>query len=305
MRKWFEQYFGFSRRELNGITALVVVLLLLWLAPILYRHWFADERRNVPADIAEIDQFLAASKEQQETALIKPEYFLFDPNGLAAADWKRLGLADRQINMIKNYEAKGGHFWKPADLKKIYAITESDYNRLVPYIRINKLRTPSRANWPSPKSRAVQFGESEGTAEKKTAKAIHLIELNATDSIGLQVLPGIGPVFASRIVRFRDLLGGFYDIAQLLDVYGMDSVRYRGIKDHVFVDTAAVRKISINSADYNQLRRHPLISGKLANTIIQYRKQHGAYQELSDLLGIAIMDAEIFRRIAPYLTIGP
>lgn len=302
MRKWFEQYFGFSRRELNGITALVVLLLLLWLGPALYRHWLVDELRNAPADIAEINRFLAASQEQQETSFAPPEYFPFDPNGLAAADWERLGLTNRQITMIKNYEAKGGRFWQPADLKKIYAITESDYDRLAPYIRIDN---PSRIyEGKSSSEKPAADPESPRIVKKEAAKIIHPIELNATDSVELQVLPGIGPVFASRIVRFRDLLGGFYDVAQLLDVYGMDSIRYSGIKDHVFVDTAAVRKISINSAGYDQLRRHPLIGGKLANVIIQYRKQHGAYQQLSDLLEIAVLDVEIFRRIAPYLTIA-
>ena len=33
-----------------------------------------------------------------------PESFPFDPNGLPAESWKRLGLKDWQIKIIKNYE---------------------------------------------------------------------------------------------------------------------------------------------------------------------------------------------------------
>src|SRR5690606_19376080 len=114
----------------------------------------------------------------------------------------------------------------------------------------------------------------------------------------------IGPIFASRIVRFRELLGGFHHVSQLMDVYGFDSVRFSELKSQVYVDTAKVEKISINTADYARFRSHPFINHKLANAIVQYRKQHGPYRTISDLLGIAIMDEQIFRKIAPYLTLG-
>jgi DNA uptake protein ComE-like DNA-binding protein len=118
----------------------------------------------------------------------------------------------------------------------------------------------------------------------------------------LQDLRGIGPVFASRIVRFRDNLGGFYDVSQLLSVYGMDEERFEGIKDHVFVDTLLLRKINVNKADFELLRKHPLISPKQANAIVHYRKQHGEFVRISDLLKIALLDEDFLIKIAPYLT---
>src|SRR5690606_21235782 len=285
MRKWFEDYFGFSRRERNGLAALAVILLFLWVGPALFGLWISDKEWNEPDKIAEIERFLAASVRQQEIPPDEPEYFVFDPNGLSITDWKRLGLSDWQIKTIKNYEAKGGRFWKPTDVKKIYTISESDYNRLEPYIRIDKSRRTGTVRSAAPDGNADPYSYDTTASGRKTFAQLKVpIELNSTDSLELQELPGIGPVFASRIVRFRDLLGGFYGVSQLLDVYGMDSVRYGGIKDRVFVDTTALRKIPLNSATYSQLRRHPLIGGKLANNIIQYRRQHGQYQQLSDIL---------------------
>src|SRR5690606_10042026 len=104
-------------------------------------------------------------------------------------------------------------------------------------------------------------------------------------------------------VRFRDLLGGFHEISQLLQVYGLDTSRFDGLKAYIHVDTAAVVKIPVNLADYDRLRQHPFISNKLANLIIQYRRQHGPYRQMEDLFNIAVMDAEIFRKIVPYLKI--
>src|SRR5690606_2960375 len=99
------------------------------------------------------------------------------------------------------------------------------------------------------------------------------------------------------------LLGGFYHVSQLLDVYGFDSVRFSGLENQIYVDTTKVQKIPVNTADYQKFRSHPFFTHKLANAIVQYRKQHGPYQSIDDLLQIAILDEQIFRKIVPYLTI--
>ncbi|SEL88372.1 helix-hairpin-helix domain-containing protein [Parapedobacter koreensis] len=304
MYRWFEKYFAFSRSELTGICVLGVLLLAAWIAPYLYRAWSTPEDTALSAHIDDIERFLATASEPAPAAdrIAAAEYFPFDPNGLAVVDWKRLGLSDRQVRMIKNYEAKGGRFRRREDLKKIYAINASDYARLEPYIRIKAAAIygePDSATVPSDGGRPPADRSREMVVEEKL-----YLDLNTADSLDLQALPGIGPVYASRIVRFRDRLGGFHQAEQLLDVYGFDTLRYDGLKTYVYVDTTKVTKIALNLADYAQLNNHPFISAKLANLIIQYRKQHGPYRALTDLLRIAIMDEEIFRKIVPYLTIA-
>lgn len=318
MHKWFSTYFDFSRRELNGVSALAVILVLLWGSS----KFFAPRNREAPGDfsdrVAEIDRFLSSADKSlpspgsgtgngdgtvDETPVPAVEYFKFDPNGLSIVDWKRLGLSERQIRMIKNYEAKGGRFRRKSDLAKIYAITDGDYARLEPYIEIKQETTTPR---PSEAFEAAGVGNRGAAGETTVLSAAAVaitIELNDADSVELQYLPGIGPVFASRIVRFRELLGGFHHVSQLLDVYGFDSVRYTGLEKQVYIDTSKIRRIPINSADYQRFISHPFFNHKLANAIVQYRKQHGPYRAIEDLLRIAIVDEEIFRKIAPYLTV--
>lgn len=127
------------------------------------------------------------------------------------------------------------------------------------------------------------------------------MEINSADSLDLLDLPGIGLVFASRIVRYRERLGGFYDLSQLLSVYGMDSTRFQGIAPLLDLDTNYIRKIRINQADYQELRSHPMLSNKMAALIVNYRQQHGYYSSLEDMLQIKPLDEEILRNIAPYL----
>ncbi len=313
MIKWFATYFGFSRRELNGVCVLAVVLLLLWATLHVFSFRSDATEGDLSAQIAEIDSFLATTKEPQSSSNYHADsaadkwnghatevtYFAFDPNGLSVVDWKRLGLSESQVRMIKNYEAKGGRFRKKEDLAKIYAISDADYARLEPYINIKQVESrPVAVNRVDSGQQTVSPGR-----QTRASQALY-IDLNGADSLELQYLPGIGPVFASRIVRFRDLLGGFHHTSQLMDVYGFDSVRFEGLKAHIYVDTSKIDKIAINTAEYQHFSAHPFIDHKLANAIVQYRKQHGPYKTINDLLHIAIMEEHIFLKIAPYLSLA-
>ena len=48
-----------------------------------------------------------------------------------------------------------------------------------------------------------------------------VVEINTADSAELMRLNGIGASFSRRIVKYRNLLGGFISKEQLLEVYGM------------------------------------------------------------------------------------
>lgn len=303
------KYFGFSRMEIYGIMVLGIIILFFLCSPSLYRVILSRSTHLQANHIAEVEHFAASLYSARPAHAVQPHaeeaavdfpaaaYFVFDPNGLSIADWKQLGLSDRQIRVIKNYEANGGRFRKPEDLKKIYSINDADYARLAPYIHIKE---PARTDRQG--ETGGYAGESVVVGTKPSGKAALYLNLNEVDSVALQQLPGIGPVFASRIVRFRDRLGGFHDIAQLLDVYGMDDDRYAKLKDHVYADAAMLKQLNPNSASYEQLKAHPFISPKQANAIVQYRRQHGNFHSGNDLLRIAIIDEDFLHKIAPYIT---
>ncbi len=129
------------------------------------------------------------------------------------------------------------------------------------------------------------------------------INVNLADSIELMQLKGIGKVFSSRIVRYRNWLGGFYCEEQLVEVYGIDSVLFKSISPYISVLPNTIRKININSCELNDLSSHPYISFKVAKSIVKYRDHHGAYISISDLKRIPLIDEKLFRKIANYLDV--
>lgn len=130
------------------------------------------------------------------------------------------------------------------------------------------------------------------------------VELNTADTSLLKQLRGIGSVFAQRIIKFRDALGGFVKKEQLLEVYGFDKKKFELVSPYVEVDLSKVKRININFVSAETLKKHPYINRKVANSIYWYRINHGNYSDPSDILKKNLVDEQTFTKIAPYLKVN-
>jgi transcriptional accessory protein Tex/SPT6 len=91
---------------------------------------------------------------------------------------------------------------------------------------------------------------------------------------------------------------------QLLEVYGMDSARFLGFIEQVFIDTCLIRKININEASMKELLRHPYIDYYLAKTIASYRQKKGYISSLEELKKATGIPDDIYNKINPYLSLS-
>ena len=303
MRTWLNKNFGFSKAEFNGLLALIFLIIILKSIPYFYDFFRGDVADN-PALMAKIQKLEisdqpkytnnrdAFNKFQPKSFGTKKEGkpFLFDPNTIGLDGWQQLGLSPKQGQAIINYTSKGGKFYKPEDLQKMYTISPEMYKKLFPFIRIE---AQPRTEMPN----AKVFG-----ANTFSKKAAVIIELNSADSLQMQQIRGVGSAFAKRILDYRDKLGGFIKKEQLKEVYGLDSTKFEEIKDQVAINLAAINHISINVADFETLKRFPYLTYKQMNAIIQYRKQHGNFNDVDDLKKIAIINQATIDKIEPYLS---
>ena len=129
------------------------------------------------------------------------------------------------------------------------------------------------------------------------------VEINSADTSQWKKLKGIGSTFANRICKFRNLLGGFHQQNQLLEVYGLDSVLYLQTEPYLILDASLIQQTNVNTASIQEMKKHPYISYYQARAIVQFRKQHGNYQSLEELLQIDLIEPSDFRKIAPYLKV--
>lgn len=225
--------------------------------------------------------------------------FYFDPNTLDAEGWKKLGLRDRTAQTILNYRNKGGRFYKREDVQKIWGLPQGFYERVKAYIQIAGVKKEGVSNTNPSASSGQAFFK---TPYEKKERAIIAVEVNKADTSTLIALPGIGSKLAQRIVNFRDKLGGFYSVDQIGETYGLPDSTFQKLKPYFKVH-GALKKFNLNTATKDELKTHPYIRWNLANTIVEYRAQHGSFKKLEDLKNIMLIDDATFNRLAPYLTV--
>ncbi len=127
------------------------------------------------------------------------------------------------------------------------------------------------------------------------------VDINRADSFELQSLKGIGSVIAKRIIKYRDALGGFYDLLQLEEVYGMNSQTFMEINHLIKIDDSIINKIDINAVDDVTLERHPYITKKQASIIVKYRNNHGGFKCLEDFAKVKIFSTSELEKIRHYI----
>ncbi|MEA3505593.1 MAG: helix-hairpin-helix domain-containing protein [Bacteroidota bacterium] len=303
MWKHIKNYLGFNKKERSGVMTLLAILLSVIAANTII-PLFNKQKENYSNEkfLEIVENF---KKERNKKNILKEEkpnyynpkktkeieYFNFNPNNLSKEKWEQLGLHSAQITIIKNYEAKGGKFYKSSDLKKIYGISEQQYAQLEPFISI-----------PNTKKHKTTYHKTKKRPFKNT-KTVTIIDINSADSTELMKISGIGTVFSSRIIKFRKYLGGFYTKKQLYEVYGLDSADYHRIAPQIKIETQHIRKINLNTATFKELLRHPYLDYYTVKQIVQYREDHGRFTETNSLKNVDLIYDDLYKKIIPYLTL--
>lgn len=137
---------------------------------------------------------------------------------------------------------------------------------------------------------------------KKGDRQRKVIEINTADTTAFIDLPGIGSTLASRIVLFRDKLGGFINVQQLGEVYGLKDSVLQLIGPYLQCDATKIRKLQINTAGREELKSHPYIRWSLAGMLINIRSHHGPFSAIDDLKRMENIDDSVLNKLAPYLS---
>ena len=281
----FRKWFSFSKGERVAIVTLLAAILILVLACM-----FRPSRKSLDeVALHNLDSLLAlrqASIEELQrqqanrpTETVELHPFPFNPNTISEEELRQIGLADRQIRNVLNYRTSGGKFYSKKDFGKLYTISDEDFAQLEPFIVLPEVSRPASHQ---PRNRNNNTPPAEETTPGGK-KEIPIVDLNTADSTLLVELPQIGPYMASRILDFREKLGGFVDMEQLYDVKGMDSTRFATIQPFLVVGEITTQKIDVNRADFRTLVRHPYLSYEQVKCIFNQREQRGMIRDWSQL----------------------
>ncbi len=225
-------------------------------------------------------------KEDQQYSL-----FAFNPNTSDSATFARLGIKSYVISNILRYRKKGGTFKSADDFAKVWGLAPEKFAELKPYI-LNDTKNPKE----------LRIDTVKPDSKKSEPQEVILVDINSADTTELMTVKGIGRKYANGIVKYRTLLGGYYDKNQVLEVYGMTPENFEKIKDKLKVSSASVTRIDINKASADRLRSHPYLNFYQAKAVYELRRRKGKLKDINELNHLEEFTPDQLRKIQPYLS---
>ncbi|MEZ2415855.1 ComEA family DNA-binding protein [Muriicola sp. E247] len=222
-----------------------------------------------------------ASPAKNERLKLNP----FNPNFITDYRGYVLGISPEELDRLYAFRKTGRYIRTTEEFQAVTKISKELLGQVEPYFKFPRLRQRNKT-----RSGADQISIPR--------------DLNSATARELQQISGIGPVLSSRIIRFRDRLGGFIVTEQLLDVYGLDrEVAEKAMKMFQVFNAPEIRKINLNQAQVNELTGLVYLNQEIARKIVAYREELGRYDSIEQLTKIEDFPTDRIQRIKLYLAL--
>lgn len=309
MKYFFKEYLSITKQDRNSILVLVLIILVIvgikfFAVPYFKIHsnsndvtkqdsllkLFSEEIKanndrknfNIVEEKSDASIELFSSNSQSVIITVNQK---FNPNDFNFNDWKKVGFPEKFAKTISNYLNKGGKFRKPEDLRKVYGMKDEWFQQIEPYIVIP----------------VDKFERNNLSKEPYVKKVLTIVEINTADSATLESLPLIGGKTAIKIIKYRNLLGGFISLNQLKEVWGFKDSMFIVNEKRINIDASKISKLNINTISMDQLKKHLYLKFNKAKLIIAYRDQHGKFHNVNELKNSKALTDDDINKILPYL----
>jgi competence ComEA-like helix-hairpin-helix protein len=304
----WKDWLAFSRREQYGLVLLSLLIVLLVIVRFLLPFLADPPEIEVISDV----KFLTESKYSVKMELKTKssgsrgkkefKFTTFNPNTVSVTELSKMGVPSYAIINWMKFREAGGVFRKGEEVGKIYGIDQELLTLMSPYVKIPVRGANERKEYVDIREKRndrnpVVSGKTENASEIGAL----IIDLNKADTTELQKIKGIGPVFSQRIVDFRNLLGGFYSVEQLREVYGLSPGLVDEISAYFVVSVADIKKMDVNSFSLRKLKAHPYINFYQAREIIEYQRKNGSIANEHALEAFTSFDKAALEKVLPYL----
>ena len=148
-----------NKRERNGLITLLILSFCFLSTPHIYDFFRQKEQTDFSQFLSQIEihqlnhlnnrmssQTLPSPVTKKSTATL----FNFDPNSTSKEDFIKLGLPEKTAQTIINFRQSGGNFYQPTDMKKVYNLSDKDFERIKNHIQIKKKKNSHRKNSTKP-----------------------------------------------------------------------------------------------------------------------------------------------------------
>lgn len=298
-RLW--SHFKFNKQERSGIFFLLLMIVLLQVGYFIFKSFPSSNTSRVITLDEETQSQIDILKEK---ALQKDsvKIYSFNPNFITDYKGYTLGMSVEEIDRLHTFRAQNNFANSPEEFQIVTQISDSLLEAISPYFKFPE--------WTQKKSGQSVVGIKRSNGKKVLrpqeglGEDFSIHDLNTATAQELKTINGIGEKLSTRIIKFRDRLGGFLVEEQLYDVYGLEAaVAERTLKRFKLLSTPKINKINVNEATVAELVKLVYIRYAVAQDIVAYRELNGSIDSFEELKSIEGFPSDKIDRIALYLSL--
>lgn len=287
----FREYFYFQKSDRRAIVAIGSIAVFAIGVQLVVDALKTKETVETRA-VLEDRELLGSSVEK---SLQSVTIHVFDPNTVDSLTLVGFGIKAWKVKNFLHYRAAGKVFRSAKDLGDTYGWTEEDVHLLAPYVQVGEVYQQRKE---MPRYEKKETRNSKSLNQTKKFQTLTLVDVNEADTTLLRRIPGVGEKISEAIVRYRQQLGGYYSVEQLLEI---SIVSPELLEWFTISSPTAVQKMNLNQASFQALNSHPYISYEQTKSLLQYIRLYGEVKDEATLLSIGIFTKEELERLRPYV----
>lgn len=291
--KKIKSHFKFSKQERSGIFFLLLLLVFVQFGYWAYQKYTVSKIGSINLD--EETQLRVDLLKEDLAKKARDTVYSFNPNFISDYKGYTLGMSVDEIDRLHNFRAEGNFVNSKEEFQKVTLVSDSLLDEISPRFKFPE--------WVKDARKVVSDRNLVQTKDD-FVKGYEIKDLNEATKEDLRTINGIGEKLSTRILKFRDRLGGFLIDDQLYDVYGLeDEVVLRVFQRFRVLNTPFVEKIDVNTATVNELSKIVYIQKHVAQGIVDYRNLNGSIHSFEELAKIKDFPVNRIDRIPLYLSL--
>lgn len=276
---------SYTRGQKRALIAIWSIILTTLIISLIKKTYFTSPP-NIPLLDSAATALVISKLNSQQTTELSP----FNPNTYTNDQLIESGLPRRIADNITKLKQAGKKFKTASDLRKIYGMTDSLFEKIAPFIVI-----------------PAQIDDNENThTHSKKDKTIELTQKFDPNNAQLPDLIAIGlpEAIAKNITKYRQSGGKFNTPDDLLKLYTIDTSSYKELEPYIHIETSEtikveVEQIELNTTTARELSRTTGIEIKISYKILNYRDKLGGFIHFEQLSEIEDLPSSILEKLRP------
>ena len=283
--------FVFTSDQRKGIFALLFFIIALQFA-----YFFVDF--SIPTNEDPEEQKWLSLQPQVDSMKMdiankRPKMYLYNPNFITDYKGYKLGMSVYEIDRLLAFRKENKYVNSSQEFQNVTKVSDSLLNVMSPYFKF--------PDWVNKKKEYKAFKKYPNQAFAKKEKIV-LIDINQATKEDLIKIYGIGEAISVRILKQKEVLGGFVSMEQMKDVWGLSPEVIENLNSHFKVSVLPnFKKIDINNASLKELSQFYYFKYPLAKEIVTYRSMKGNISNIEDLTKIKGFPVDKAKTIELYL----